>query len=67
MERITGTVSSFDQARGLGVVTTESGTRWPFHCVSISDGSRTVEVGSRVTFEIAFRVLRLEATEIVKS
>lgn len=27
-----------------------SGRRWPFHCVAIADGSRHVEIGTRVRF-----------------
>ena len=66
MTHWTGIVSEFDEARGLGFVTSSSGSRWPFHCVSISDGSRTVEVGRSVRFRVEFRVLRLEAVGIEK-
>ena len=66
MEVLRGTVSAFDEARGLGTVTSGTGTRWPFHCVSIADGTRTVAVGASVSFSVAFRVLRLEAVDIRK-
>lgn len=64
MQTLKGTVTGFDEARGLGTVTSTTGTRWPFHCVSIADGTRTIEVGSAVSFSVEFRVMRLEAVEI---
>ena len=67
MDRLRGIVTAFDEARGLGTITSSTGTRWPFHCVSLLDGSRTVEVGREVTFSVAFRVLRLEAVDVEKS
>ena len=46
-----GIVVEFDEARGLGVV--EAGAdRYPFHCTQIADGTRTIEVGAAVTFEV---------------
>lgn len=66
MDSHLGIVSDFDEARGLGVVTSSTGSRWPFHCVSLADGSRSVDKGAAVRFSVAFRVLRLEAVEIVK-
>ncbi len=46
-----GTVDSFDAHVGLGTLTSASGD-YPFHCTRISDGSRTIEVGAEVTFEV---------------
>lgn len=48
----TGTVDSFDEARGLGTVRCGDGTVLPFHCTAIADGSRTVAVGRPVRFSI---------------
>jgi cold shock CspA family protein len=48
-----GTVTAFDDARGLGEVTTDDGVTFPFHCTRIVDGSRTIAVGARVAFEVA--------------
>ena len=62
--RRSGTVTSFDAHRGLGEVTDDSGTAWPFHCVSISDGFRDIAVGTAVTFDIEFRVKRNEAVAV---
>ncbi|MFM9133226.1 MAG: hypothetical protein ACKORY_11070 [Actinomycetota bacterium] len=63
---MTGTVTEFDEASGLGTVTADGGAAYPFHCVSIADGSRHVETGTRVSFETGFRVARTEATSIVR-
>jgi cold shock CspA family protein len=49
---VQGQVTEFDEQRGLGTV--EAGGRtYPFHCTQISDGTRTIEVGRPVTFEVA--------------
>jgi cold shock CspA family protein len=47
-----GTVSAFDERAGLGEVTADDATVYPFHCTVIADGSRTIEVGANVDFEI---------------
>ena len=46
-----GTVTEFDEPRGLGTIDAE-GTRYPFHCTALLDGTRTIEVGTAVTFEV---------------
>ena len=48
----TGTVTAFDDERGLGEVTDDEGSAWPFHCTAIADGSRTILVGTAVTFDV---------------
>ena len=48
-----GVVSAFDDDAGLGEVTTEAGRVLEFQCTRIADGSRTIEVGAEVTFEVA--------------
>jgi cold shock CspA family protein len=48
---MTGVVTSYDDAAGLGTITADDGTTYPFHCTAISDGSRTIEVETAVTFE----------------
>jgi cold shock CspA family protein len=63
-EELTGTVTSFSDAHGLGEITDTASIVWPFHCVSIADGSRTIEVGSTVMFRTGFRVARPEAVAI---
>lgn len=46
---ILGIVESFDERRGDGEILSDHGERLYFHCVSISDGSRTIEVGTRIS------------------
>ena len=62
---MTGTVSAFDERRGLGEITADDGTVYPFHCTVIADGTRTIEVGAPVKFEVVpGRLGRWEAAEI---
>jgi cold shock CspA family protein len=46
-------VTSFDLTRGLGVVTDEAGDALDFHATAIADGSRTIDVGTAVSFSVA--------------
>jgi cold shock CspA family protein len=48
---LTGVVTSFDDAAGLGTITADDGTTFAFHCTAIADGTRTIEVDTSVTFE----------------
>ena len=48
-----GEVVAFDEAVGLGTVRADDGTVLPFHCTAIADGTRTIEVGTRVVFDVA--------------
>lgn len=59
-----GTVTSFDHDRGLGTITGDDGARFEFHCVSIGNGSRMIDAGSRVRFTIERKLGRHEATAI---
>ena len=60
-----GTVTAFG-VDGLGEVTGVDGVVRPFHCTAISDGSRQVEVGAEVEFEVVpGRGGRLEARPVV--
>lgn len=63
-EELSGTVTAFNDAHGLGEITDSASVVWPFHCVSIADGSRTVDVGQSVKFRTGFRVVRPEAVSI---
>jgi cold shock CspA family protein len=61
---VLGTVVAFDEARGLGEVDAD-GVRYPFHCTAIADGTRTIPVGTEVTFDVRPGGLgRWEATAI---
>jgi cold shock CspA family protein len=48
-----GSVTGFDDPRGWGEVTGTDGRVFPFHCTAITDGSRTIDVGTPVTFVVA--------------
>jgi cold shock CspA family protein len=61
----TGTVSSFDEDRGLGAIAGDDGATYPFHCTGIADGSRTIDEGAEVRFDvIAGRLGRWEAWNV---
>jgi len=62
-----GTVTEFDFDRGLGTITTESGETYPFHCVAIADGTRSIEVGAPVQFDVLLKLGRREAGRIEPS
>jgi len=63
-----GTVTEFDDPRGLGTVTADDGRVLPFHCTAIADGTRTIEPGTRVTFTLRPGHLgRWEATGVSSS
>jgi cold shock CspA family protein len=47
-----GVVTAFDDAVGLGTVRTTDGRELGFHCTQIADGSRTIEAGTAVVFEV---------------
>ncbi len=49
---MTGRVTEFDEHVGLGVVESPDGTRYPFHCTQIADGTRTIPVDAAVTFDV---------------
>jgi cold shock CspA family protein len=60
----TGRVRDFDEHVGLGHVATDDGTEYLFHCVEIADGSRTIEVGTEVEFDLLRKFGRDEASEL---
>jgi CspA family cold shock protein len=62
-----GSISDYDDAVGLGTVTTDDDVDYPFHCTQIADGSRSIAVGTSVTFELAPRLGRWEAVAISPS
>ena len=63
--QLSGIVTQFDEFIGLGEITDLKARVWPFHCVSIADGTRTIPVGTQVSFTPAFRVSRSEAVSII--
>jgi CspA family cold shock protein len=46
-----GQVVAFDERRGRGEIESED-DRYPFHCTEITDGTRTIDVGAAVDFEV---------------
>ncbi len=64
-ESCEGEVVGFDPAAGCGTVRDRGGRTWFFHCTTISDGSRTIELGTEVTFDVvAGRLGRWEAARV---
>jgi cold shock CspA family protein len=59
-----GQVSEFDEYVGLGEVEDADGRRFLFHCVEIADGSRTIEVGTAVEFDLRVKFGRDEASQL---
>lgn len=59
-----GTVARFDPD-GWGVIHDTDGFDHPFHCTALADGSRRIDPGTEVGFELApGRQGRWEATAI---
>jgi cold shock CspA family protein len=46
---ITGVIEAFDDHRGDGVLRSDDGHLFYFHCVNIEDGSRTIPTGVRAS------------------
>ncbi len=61
---MTGRVSAFDEARGLGEIIADDGTVHPFHCTEIADGSRTIAPDAVVAFRVLAKLGRYEAGAI---
>ena len=47
-----GKVTQFDDDAGLGMVTADTGEEYLFHCTAITDGTRTIAVGTSVSFDV---------------
>jgi cold shock CspA family protein len=60
-----GTVTEFDESRGLGEITDETGHAFRFHCVEIADGTRSIAVGTPVRFDVMTKFGDYEAARIV--
>jgi cold shock CspA family protein len=45
-------VTAFDEHRGLGEITSDDGSVYPFHCTVITNGTRTIAVDTHVEFEV---------------
>jgi cold shock CspA family protein len=65
MRAMNGIVVSFDEEKGYGTVRGDDGVDHFFHCTAIVDGSRTIEAGVLVTFDVvAGHLGRWEATAV---
>ncbi len=64
--RLSGIVTEFDDDRGLGEIAGDH-ARYPFHCVSIAGGGRTIKVGVSVSFVLIHKLGRHEAADITPS
>ena len=63
-----GRVAEFDEAKGFGFVEAEDGRRLFFHCTQIAGGTRSIDRGAAVTFEIvAGHLGRYEAVAVTPS
>ena len=60
----TCTVVDFDGHVGLGHVDADDGGRYLFHCVEIADGTRTIDVGARVRFDLMIKLGSPEASNL---
>ena len=61
-----GTIREFDEATGLGVISADDERAFPFHCVEIADGTRTIDAGQAVAFRLLPRVGAFQAGAIEK-
>jgi cold shock CspA family protein len=63
-----GVVVEFDAHGGFGTVRAEDGRELFFHCTQLVDGTRTIEVGAAVRFQVvAGHLGRWEAARVEKS
>jgi len=49
---VLGEVLEFDEAVGYGTVRATDGSEHFFHCTAILDGSRSIDVGADVEFDV---------------
>lgn len=60
-----GTVVAFDEHKGFGTVHGDDGADRFFHCTAIADGTRAIEVGTAVTYDVvAGRLGQYEAAAL---
>ena len=66
---ILGRVVAFDPQRGTGLIRGDDGTERSFHATRLTDGTRSVEVGTDVAFVVGPgpRPGSWEAVEVVKT
>jgi cold shock CspA family protein len=57
-------VAEFDAATGLGTLLVDDGVQHRFHCIEIADGSRSIEGGAEVGFDLLPKFGSYEAARI---
>ena len=63
-----GRIATFDDHVGRGEIEARGGMRFPFHCTSLADGTRTIALDTAVKFRLVPGPLgALEATKITAS
>jgi cold shock CspA family protein len=66
--RFRGRVTSFDEGRGVGEITSEDGRTFAFHSTAIAGGGRRIAVETPVEFDVEAGLPgRWEAAQIEKS
>lgn len=64
---VNGIVVEWEEQVGIGTIAAEDGSSYFFHCTQIADGSRTIDSGAAVRFEIVPGHLgRWEAARVEK-
>ena len=61
-----GRVVDFDEHVGLGHVVDDGGTTLLFHCVEIADGTRSIDIETRVSFSRLAKLGTYEAGCLAK-
>ena len=62
-----GKVTAFDSHRGYGTIEGDNGEGHFFHCTQIADGSRVIDIGTEVEYEVVpGHGGRWEAADIIK-
>jgi CspA family cold shock protein len=59
-----GVVSVFDESVGLGTIVGDDRVEYSFHCIEIADGTRTIEPGTDVSFDLLAKLGHWEASNI---
>jgi cold shock CspA family protein len=52
VDAVRGEVVAFDEHAGYGTVRGDDGRSLFFHCTAVADGTRRIDVGARVTYEV---------------
>jgi len=63
-----GVVAAFDDAKGIGTIRGDDGREYSFHCTALVDGSRTIDEGTGVAYEVvAGHLGRWEASRVSRA